>query len=179
VATRRRTIGIGIGVALGVLLLCGGPIALFYFGGPLDRVPAPEEMPQASEVPVPTGLELDDGRCTGGNAGCFKGMQVFELRPVGTTGHRSVHCAEFDQHLEDQGWVRAEVVMAGDDYLLNPSGGVAAKCKNYNVQGRDVERCHGCLARTDRVPTLQAGPMMSFVAGRTTPAPLPLSCYRL
>lgn len=134
-ATRRRTIGIGIGVAVGLLLLCGGPIALFYLGGPLDQVPSPEEMPQASEVQLPAGLELADGRCTGGNAGCFKGMQVFELHPVGTTGHHSVHCAEFDQHLESQGWERTDVLLAGDDYLLSPSGGVAAKCKDYIVRG--------------------------------------------
>lgn len=84
---------------------------------------------------MPAGLELVDGHCTGGNAGCFKGMQMFELRKVGTKERASVHCAEFDQHLESQGWERTDELLAGDDYLLSPSGGVAAKCKDYIVRG--------------------------------------------
>jgi hypothetical protein len=135
VAIRRRTIGIGVGVAVGVLLLCGGPIAFLRFAGPLDRVPSEDEMPRASEVPVPSELELVDGHCSGGNAGCYKGIQVFDLRAVGATERKALHCDEFERNLEGSGWTLDAIVDLGSERgYLNPDRTVAAKCEDNVVR---------------------------------------------
>lgn len=147
----------GAAVAGALLVVFGGLVAFVRFGGPLDQVPGDHEMPSASEVPVPEGLELVDGRCTGGNAGCYKGIQQFELVAVGSSGDGVLRCDEFALGLLSAGWSRAEVAdLSVEESYLGPGGGVAANCEVSVV--RDERTSTVTIAWPGRVEFLPFNP---------------------
>lgn len=127
---QRRKVALYVGIAVVVIVIfCGGPIAFLLRLGPIDQVPADDEMPQATDVPTPAGLELVDGYCSGGSAGCYKGIQVFHLRSVDNPDERQ-SCATFEAGLTAEGWTREPLAdLASEVGYTSPTGDVAARCE--------------------------------------------------
>ena len=79
----------GVAAIVGVVVIAFAAIlgGFLLFGAAFGaKLPAEDEMPSASELPLPDGLALENGYCSGGSAGCYKGVQVFEVHDLEDPG---------------------------------------------------------------------------------------------
>ena len=126
-----RKVAIAACIVVVFVACAGGALALLVAA--YEDVPSADDMPAASELPLPPDLRLTNGRCVGGSAGCWKGVQAFDVEPVAGSDASPYHCAEISDHLTSLGWMNLDPSTSQRPSVAwhygNPAGTLRADCE--------------------------------------------------